>query len=175
MTLTNNTKLQNTEFQADFTEQAAAEVIAEGALSLTLEGATPVVNGDWAYSATAEGRTGEVAVNSIDLDGAPGVIYSGQAGGAIRIKVAGLDILEGTSEPEATDSVAVAVFVNNDIVDFFDEGFVLEHDNETLAEFNIDTYIGNLQPLDVIRIALVGGTEETVDYDIDNAGTVNIV
>ena len=175
MTLTNSTKLQNTEFQADFTEATAAETVAEGAISLALEGATPVINGDWAYSATAEGRTGEVAVNSIDLDDDPGIIYSGPGGGAIRIKVAGLDVLEGTIAPEATDTVVPAVFVNNDLIDFFDEGFTDEIDTGTLVEFNLDTYIGNLQPLDVIRIALVGGGEETADWDVDNAGTINIV
>lgn len=175
MTLTNSTKLQSGEFQADFAEAAAAETVAEGAEALALEGATPAVSGDWAYSATAEGRTGETAVNSIDLDGEPGIIYSGPAGNAVRVQVKGLDVLEGTIAPEATDSVAAALFLNNTVVDYFDEGFVSEVDTATLVEMNIDTIVPGLQSGDVIRVGLIGGGEETADWDIDNAGSVNII
>jgi len=175
MTLTNNTRLQTAEFQADFSEAAAAETAAELGESLALEGATPAVNGDWAYSATAEGRTGEVAVNSIDLDGEPGVIYSGPAGGAVRVKVANLDILEGTIAPEAADSVTAALFLNNDVVAFFDEGFVSEIDTEIASEMNVDTYVGGLLSGDVIRVGLIGGGEETADWDVALGGTLNII
>lgn len=175
MTLTGNTRLRTAEFQADFSEAAAAETAAELAEALALEGATPAVNGDWTYSATAEGRTGETAVNSIDLDGEPGVIYSGPTGGAVRVHVNGLDVSEGTIAPEATDSVAAALFVNNTIVDFFDEGFVSEVDTETAVEFNIDTYVGGLIEGDVIRVGLVGGGEETADWDVALGGELNIV
>ena len=176
MTLTNSTKLASAEAQADFTEAAAAETVAEAAVALAMEGVTPAVNGDWTYSATAESVGGEVAGSGgHDLDAAPGLIYSGPAGGAVRIKVAGLDILEGTIAPEAADSVAAAVFVNNDLVDYFDEGFVDEIDTATAVEMNLDTYLGGLQPLDVVRIGLVGGGEETADWDVAVGGSINII
>lgn len=180
MTLTNSTKLQSGEYQSDFSEAAAAETVAEAAEALALEGSTPAVSGDWAYSATAEGRTGEVAVTgpgsvSIDVDGEPGIIYTGPAGGAVRVQMKGLDILEGTIAPEAADSYAVALLVNNTIVDFSDEGVTAVGTGETVVEHNVDTYVGNLQNLDVIRVAVVGLGEETVDLDVAVGGSLNIV
>jgi len=175
MTLTNSTKLQSTEAQGDFSEATAAAVAAEVAESLALEGVTPAVNGDWTYSGTAEGRTGEVAVNGIDLDGEPGLIYSGPPGNAVRVKFTNLDIDHGLIAPEAGDTAAVALFVNNDIIAFADEGFVAELDAEPAIEFNLDTYVPGLQTSDVIRIGIVGGGEETLDLDVAVGGTINIV
>lgn len=179
MTLTNSRSFKSTPYSIAVAEAAAAEV-AEGvfgtdnvaeALALT-EGYDET--GDWVYSATAEGRTGEVAVNGIDLDGEPGLIYSGPAGGAVGVTIEEVDIAEGTIAPEATDSVTLALTLNNDIVAYADEGYVSELDTETAAEMNLSTYVGNLQPGDVLRVALIGGGEETMDVDVA-PGNVKIV
>jgi hypothetical protein len=171
MSLTGNRTLHQSQYLISVTEAAAAEV-AEGvygtantgeALALT-EGYAEM--GDWIYSANAEGRTGEVAVNGLDFDGEPGLIYSGPPGGAVGITVEEVDIAEGTIAPEATDSVTLAVMLNNTVVAFADEGFVSELDTETAAEMNCSTYVGGLQTGDVIRIALIGGGQETMDVDV---------
>lgn len=172
MTLNHHTRLEATDYSITTTEAAAAET-AEGALgtantaeALALtEGYSEL--GDWVYSATAEGRTGEVAVAGIDLDGEPGLIYNGPAGAHVRVAFKNLDISEGTIAPEAGDSVTAAVMLNNTVVAYADEGFVAEIDTEAAVEFNCDTIVGPLQPLDVIRLALVGGGEETADWDVD--------
>lgn len=166
----------------DFTEAAAAET-AEGvagtanlAEALALEaivpvdGVLPLEGGTLEYNATAEGRTGEVAVGGNDLDEEPGLVWGGPAGvfAHLQVRVTNLDILEGTIAPEDTDTVTAAVFVNNDIVAFADEGYVGEIDVATAVEFNIDTIVSVTEG-DVIRIALVGGGEEAADWDVDNA------
>lgn len=175
MSLTNVRMLKAGEYQISVTEAAAAEV-AEGtvptaeALALT-EGYSEI--GDWIYSATAEGRTGEVAVNSIDLDLEPGLIYSGPAGGAVGVTIEEVDISEGTIAPEATDTATLALFLNNDIIAYADEGFVALT-GEVLHEMNLSTYVGNLQPGDVLRVGLVGSGSEVIDVDI-TPGDVRIV
>ncbi len=165
----------------DFTEAAAAET-AEGvqgtanlAEALALEtilpadGLLPLEGGMLEYNATAEGRTGEVAVNGNDLDEEPGLVYGGPAGvfNHLQVRITNLDVLEGTIAPEATDSVVAAVFVNNDIIAFADEGYTVEIDTATLVEFNIDTIV-TVTEGDVVRFALVGGGEETADWDVSN-------
>jgi hypothetical protein len=180
MTLDSHTKLRSTEYLITTTEAAAAET-AEGvfgtanlaeSLALT-EGYSEL--GDWTYSATAEGRTGEVAVSGIDLDGEPGLIYSGPAGGAVRVTCRDLDVAEGTIAPEAADSVVAALFLNNDIVAFADEGYTAELDTEAAVEFNFDTYVGGLQVGDVLRLGLVGGGEEVSDWDVAVATRLKVV
>jgi hypothetical protein len=169
MTLTHSVGLKVVDSQSDFSENAEFDLVAEAALSAGLEGTTPVL-GHLTYSATAEGRTGEVPVAGNDLDGGPGLIYSGPAGGAVTVEVVGLDVTTGAiGGPEATDAVTAAVFVNNDIVAVADEGFVAELDSVT-AEFNMATYVGNLQPLDVIRVGVFNNTEESVSLDIALGG-----
>jgi hypothetical protein len=166
----NHRRLAVSEYQILTTEAAAAEV-AEGvpgtanlaeALALT-EGYSEI--GDWIYSATAEGRTGEVAVNGIDLDGEPGLIYSGPAGAAVGVTFEGIGISEGTIAPEATDGATLALFKNNDLVDYADEGFVLLT-GETVHDMNLSTYVAGLQTGDVLRVGLVGSGSEVIDVDI---------
>jgi hypothetical protein len=168
MSLTNNRGLKVSDYSIATTEAAAAETVAEAgeALGLT-EGYSEL--GDWIYNAAAEGRTGEVAVTygtiSIDVDAEPGLVYSGVEGGAVSVSVEEVDITEGTIAPEATDTVTLALLLNNTIVAYADEGFVALT-GETVHEMNMHTYIGGLQPGDVLRLAVIGNTEETVDVDI---------
>lgn len=165
----------------DFTEAAAAET-AEGtkgtdnlgeALALEgivpADGVLPLEGGTLEYNATAEGKTGELAVAGIDLDEEPGLVYGGPSGvfNHLQVRVTNLDVLEGTIAPEATDSVTAAVLVNNTVVGFADEGYVSEIDTGILTEFNIDC-IATVTEGDVIRIALLGGGEEVSDWDVDN-------
>lgn len=170
MTLTHSTKLVGTPYSIIATEAAAAET-AEGVLgtdntaeALALTEAY-VETGDFVYSATAEGRTGEVAVAGVDLDGEPGLIYSGPSGVAYRVSIAGLDVSEGSIAPEATDSVTAALYQNNTVVAFADEGFVSEIDTGTAVAFNFDTYV-SLTEGDVLRLGLLGGGEEVADWDV---------
>ena len=177
MTLTNSTKLRSVTVNGDFAEDASAAVVAEGGEALALTDSSSIAgaeSGDWTYSATAEGATGEVAVDGVDVDAEPGMIYTGPAGNAVRVKVANLDVASGLIAPEAADTVTAAVLKNNDVVAFADEGFVAELDAVT-AEFNIDTYVGGLKSGDVIRVALIGGGEETLDLDVAEGGTIDIV
>ena len=181
MTLTSSKKLVPNPTDGDFSEVAAAETPGgefgtdNVAVALPLEGVTTTPGADWTYSATAEGGTGETPVNGIDLDGQPGMIYSGPAGAAIRVEFKGLDVSEGTIAPEASDSVVAAIFKNNAIVAFAEEGFTNEIDTGTPVEFNGQAYVGGLQNGDVIRIGLVGGSEETADWDVAVGGSFVLV
>ena len=177
MTLTNSQKLRSVTVNGDFTEATAAAVVAEGGEAMAMETSNETAafeSGDWTYSATAEGRTGEVAVNGIDLDEEPGIIYTGPVGNAVRVQFKNLDVAAGLIAPEAADTATAAVFLNNDVVAFADEGFVAELDAETV-EFNVDTYVGGLRTNDVIRVGLIGGTEETLDLDVAEGGSLDIV
>jgi hypothetical protein len=179
MALTSSAKIANTPYSIAVAEAAAAET-AEGtqgtanlaeAIALT-EGYNET--GDWIYSATAESLGGEVAVLGLDVDDEPGLIYSGPVGGAISVVVDGVAVLEGTIAPEATDSVVLAIMLNNTVVGYADEGYTSELDTETAVTFNAATYIGNLQEGDVVRVALIGGGEEASDWDV-TPGNVKIV
>jgi hypothetical protein len=129
---------------------------------------------DWTYSETAEGLDGEVAspVGSFDMDGEAGLIYDGVPGGSINVRAA-VDVSAGNLTPEATDSVILAIFKNNDPIGQADEGFVAELDTGT-AEFNVSAYT-TLKTGDVLRVALVGATanETDVDYALSEDGQVS--
>jgi hypothetical protein len=181
MTITNSTKLSGGLAYAIAPAEAAAAETAEGtfgtnnlaeSLALT-EGFTELA--DFTYSATAEGRTGEVAdANSaIDVDAEPGLIFTGPSGSSFQMGFRNIDVSEGTIAPEATDSVTAALLVNNEIVAFADEGYVSEIDTGIATEFNLEngTYV-TLQESDVVRLCLVGGGEEVADWDVDTAGSV---
>lgn len=170
MTLASHVKLKSTPYSVAVAEAAAAET-AEGtvgtsnlaeALALT-EGYDET--GDFIYSATAEGRTGEVAVDGNDVDGEPGLIYSGPTGTQVRLEIEDLDVAEGTIAPEAGDSVVAALLQNNTIIAYADEGYTAELDTETAVEFNIATTV-TLTEGDVVRVALLGGGEEASDWDV---------
>lgn len=184
MSLTHNTRLAGGLAYGIATSEAAAAETAEGtfgtdnlAEALALTEAFSEL-GQFIYSATAEGRTGEVANadSAIDLDGEPGLIYSGPSGAAFNIGFNNVDVLEGTIAGEATDSVVVALMVNNEIVAFADEGYTAEIDTGTAVEFNLEngTYVV-LQESDVVRLALIGGGEEVTDWDIDTVGNLYVV
>ncbi len=174
MSLTKNVKLSPQEYQID-QEAATITVNAETATATRMEGNTPAVSGDWSYSDTAEGRTEEVAVNGIDMDDAPGIIYAGPSGVAVRVQVTGFDIDLSAINPAAINTVALGLFLNNTLVDYCDEGFVTELDNEAVDEFNIDTYVGGIQEGDVIRMGWVQGTENAeLDLEAVVGGSLNI-
>lgn len=176
MSLTGNVKLRSVSVNGDFDASIAEAVVAEGGAGLPMTTTDEIAGaetGDWTYAVSSEGRTGEVAVNLIDLDDEQGITYSGPAGNAVRVKVANLDVTEGAAIADAADTVTMAVMLNNDVIAFADEGFVAELD--VTVEFNVDTYVGGLQSGDVIRVALIGGTEETLDLDVAEGGTIDIV
>jgi hypothetical protein len=185
MSLTNHTKLESVHTSAEVSGLELT-IVDETAEAMAFE--TPIpAEGDWTYSATAEGRTGEtpVTVNgvSVDLDGDPGFIYSGTPGGAVRVKVAGFDIAAGIIAPAAGDNAVFALMKNNDVVAFADEGYIAEissDEADALAEtpLNVDTYVGGLQEGDVIRWAVIpaeGQTNEEFDLTVAEAGQLLIV
>ena len=177
MALVKNVKLNAVqEFQIDQKAVTDVTLIGETPLPMELEAATPAINSDWTYSATAEGRTGEVAVSCVDLDDLDGIISSGPSGAAVRVKVSGFDVDAATTiAAEQADTMTLGLYVNNVLVDYADEGFVAELDDEVVDEFNLDTYVGGLIEGDVIRLAYVSGTEEVeMDIDLIGGGSLNI-
>ena len=139
MTLTGNVKLRSVSINGDFEAGTEHSVVAEGGEAYAMTTSDEVAGnetGDWTYSATAEGRTGEIAVNGIDVDDQPGMIYSGPAGGAFRVKVTNFDVVDGDIAVEAADTAVMAILLNNTVVAFADEGFVAELDIS--AEYNVD-------------------------------------
>jgi hypothetical protein len=157
MTLTNSTKLESVHTSAEVSGLELT-IVDETAEAMAFE--TPIpAEGDWTYSATAEGRTGEtpVTVNgvSVDLDGDPGFIYSGQDGGAVRVEV----------------------------VAYADEGYIAEistDEADALAEtqLGVDTYVGGLKTGDVIRWAVIpaeGQANEEFDLTVAESGQLLIV
>lgn len=171
MSLTDNVKLRAVSINGDFEAVADVDLVAETPEAVPLTPSVGIAaneSGDWAYSATAEdnGTAGT-------LDGQPGIIYTGPAGNAVRVKVTGLDVDEESIIADPADSATAAVYVNSSLVAYADEGFVSELD--ITAEFNLDTYVGGLQSGDVIRVAVVGGGEETFEAGVAEGGTIDIV
>lgn len=140
--------------------------------------------GELAYSATAEdaGTPG-------DLDGQPGLIYTGTPGGFVNVQVSDFDVKASPTSattPESSafveageiaaveDSVSLNVFINSDIAGHCDEGSVVEMDTAT-AEFNMDQQIGPLVSGDVIRLGLVWTGEADADLSLPTAGAVRII
>lgn len=173
MTLTTNATLR--------VSKLGASLVA-GVIECPLEGTAlslPVVyegiSTDWTYSATAEGRGGETPDTtalpgySVDMDDAPGLIYSGPSGGQVEIEWANVDIkaVNTPSSPEATDELTVALFLNNKFVGQSDEGFATEFDTAT-AEFNGTHVLTGLIATDVIRFALItqeGSEDALIAYN----------
>jgi hypothetical protein len=68
------------------------------------------------------------------------------------------------------------IYVNNTLISTADEGVLTELDDEVVEELNIDTYIGNLQVGDVVRIGVQGlGEEAEVDIETVVGGTISII
>ncbi len=149
---------------ADVSLDAAAEAIA---LTVPTDGANL---SDFVYSATAEDN-GTAGI----LDAQPGITYGGPDGGYVRVTLKNVDVLEHAiiAVPEATDTVALAVYKNSELQDVGDEGFATQ--NEIAIEMNMDTIVGPLANGDVIRVALArGGKEETASWDVAAAGTLTL-
>lgn len=164
--------------QGDFLESAALETAAEVAVAVTMI-LTDELNGtEWTFSEAAEDNGTAGA-----LDGQDGIIYNGPSGASARLHITDLDISEGTIAPEATDEVAVAVYVNSTLYDICETedarvlagtGFVSEIDTGIAVEFNYDATIQNLQEGDVVRVALLSGNEETTDWDVAAGGNLTL-
>lgn len=156
----------------DFSEAAAAEVVAEAAEALAMEGVAP--NPHWEYSATAEdnGTAGS-------LDGQPGVIFKGEITSAARVNVRALTLAGGTITPEATDKIAAGIYKNSVLVATLDNESVADEyvfdelDAETIVAEG-DTIVDAVAPGDVIRVAIIGLGEETVDVDVALGGAFSI-
>lgn len=180
MSLTNSTRLESIDTSA---EVSGATVVLNAETGVSLAAETPIpAEGDWTYSATAEGRTGEVAVitNGVsnDFDDAAGFIYSGNNGGAARVKISNLDLTANAiTGPTEGETYAVALMKNNDVVAFTDEGY---QDGADLAatEQNLDTYVGGLISGDVLRVAILskeGNADIEADIDVAEGGAILIV
>jgi hypothetical protein len=135
------------------------------ALGLT-EGSTQTEAGDWIYSATAEGLTGETAVLGLDVDDEPGVIYSGTPGAQCSVRVEGSIVGEGTIGGEAGDSGTLVVLRNNTVVGIAEEGFV---DLGVAATYDMNVtecVVTNLQQGDVLRLAYLSDGSEIQDMEV---------
>ncbi len=164
------------EFMMDQKAETDTTHNLEVAVAAALEGPVPTLHEDFLYSATAENRVEEVAVDGQDMDDEPGIIYSGPSGVTIRVQIDNFDIDAATTIAAAQiDTVCLGLYVNNTLVDYADEGFLTELDNEVADEFNLDVTIRNLQENDVIRVAYVQGTENAeLDLDLLNTGQLRI-
>ncbi len=165
-------------------EAAAAETDGpdeEQAEALALT-AAPTVDGrvhngvEFTYSATAtdNGIAGE-------LSGTPGVIFSGPSGlyTTVKVQVAKVDVSEGSiAVPDAEDTCTIGLYVNSALWAIADEGFAPDEsfDVGTAFEFNISETDLALTENDVVRVAIVGveANEETLDWDVDAEGTLEI-
>lgn len=179
MSLTSNVKIQPAETYTDAleTDQVEIPAIAGQAALLPLdETGSPVyaLSADWAFTENAENPAGEVAVDGRDFDATDGLVYTGAAPTAVQVTVlVDTDAGAGISPiaPEATDSAALALFRNNDLVGYASEGYVAELDAEVVTEWNLDTYV-NVQENDVLRLAFVNGTVgEAFDIEAVEAGS----
>jgi hypothetical protein len=129
----------------------------------------PTEQTEFVYSAIAEDN-GTAGI----LDGQPGLVYAGPQGGYARVKVKNHDVVEHAiiAVPEATDTVALALYKNSELAAYGDEGFVTQ--NEIAIEMNVDAVVGPLNVGDVVRVALVGGGKlETASWDVA-AGTITL-
>lgn len=157
---------------ADFSEAVAAETVAEGSVSLAMEGAS--VSPHWEYSATAtdNGTAGA-------LSGQPGLVFKGEIQAAARVNVRALTLAAGVIAPEATDKVAAGIYKNSELVSTLDNESVAneyvfdELDAETIVA-ECDTIVDAVAPGDVIRVALIGLGEETVDIDVALGGAISV-
>ena len=183
---------KNTVLGARFTidEAAAAETDGPGeeqgeALALTAV-ATPshgkITNGtEFEYQAVAEDN-GIVDAGLSFLDDEPGVVYRGPIGlfTVVKVRVTDVDIQEGAiAVPDDEDTVTLALFVNSTLWAIADEGFAPNEsfDVGTPVEFNISQTDLALTEDDVIRVVLLGveANEETLDWDVSNEGTLEIL
>jgi hypothetical protein len=162
MTLSKNQKFEKQGPIYGETDEVAlvepgANLVESTALTLSVD----AESADWTYSATAEdnGTAG-------NLDGQPGVVYNGPNGGYAQVRVTNYDTLEhAITAPEATDTAALALFKNSEVVDYGDEGFNA-HASEIAVENNVNTYVGPLNTGDVVRVGVVFTGEVDADLDL---------
>jgi len=179
MSLVNSTKKAAFPSSAEVT---GATVVLNDETGVSLAFETPIpAEGDFTYSATAEGRTGEVAVitNGVsnDFDGAAGFIYRGEDGGAVRVAIQNLDLTANAiTGPTEGENYVVALLQNNDVVAYADEGW-LDGADLSATEINLDTYVGGLKENDVLRVAILseeGNADEEADIDVAEGGNILI-
>lgn len=170
--------------QGEFIDNAALETVAEAPVAYDLEPAdnTNVTNFLFSENAEDNGTAG-------DLDLQDGLIYDGPPGNYVQVRVADLNVTEGTIIASAVDEVAAAVYINSTLFAIMDtedarrltgglgtekvedvnetkgSGFVSEFDTEANAAFHFDGRVGPLSTGDVIRFGLLSGNEETSDWD----------
>ena len=171
-------------------EAAASETDGPGeeqgeALALTVV-ATPshsrITNGtEFEYQASAEDG-GIVSITLSYLDDEPGIVYRGPAGlyTIVKVRVTDVDVQEGSiAVPDDEDTCTLALFVNSTLWAIADEGFAPNEsfDVGTPIEFNISQTDLALTEDDVIRVVLLGveTNEETLDWDVGNEGTLEIL
>ena len=161
MSLTNSTKFNVVQQTGTVPEVALSEPGANlmEAIPVTLTNNADVQ--DMLYSATAEDNG--IAGN---LDGQPGLIYTGPQGNYFRVKLTNVDTIEhAITAPEATDTASLAVFINSVVADYGDEGYN-EHDAEIAVENNIDTLVGPMNTNDILRVGFVFTGEVNADLDV---------
>ena len=162
------------QIQGSFTDATAAETAGEEAEALALTVTDHSNEVDWEYSAIAEDNTTDVhqqgeAIAPSEMDLQPGLLYKGPSGISIQVMITELDILEGSIEPEEGDGLNVAAYLNSTPMIESDEGLSKDFDTETSVEFNLRGTIHNVQEGDVVRFGMYGTSEETVDWDNEEA------
>jgi hypothetical protein len=129
MPLTNNTKFSVEPVLGETDEDADVSLILGVAEATAVT--VPTEQTEFVYGATAEDN----GIAGI-LDGQPGLVYAGPNGGYARVKISNHDVLEHAiiAVPEATDTVALAIYKNSEVAAYGDEGFVAQ--SEIAIEMN---------------------------------------
>ncbi len=180
MTNTVSTSLSIKQLAGEVDEDEEMSLVAETPQAIVMALTDQEHNSHFTYSATSEDnlhQTLEANYTGV-LDGAPGITYNGPAGMANHLRFAcdELDIIEGIIISGNDDSFVASLFVNSDLVAYFDTedarasngGFVTEVDTGIAVEYHIDTIITVVEG-DVIRVALQHGEEGTFDLDVNAA------
>lgn len=162
------------QIQGSFTDFTSGDTAGEEAEALALTVTDHSNEVDWEYSASASDNATDIhspgeSTPPEEMTGQPGLLYKGPSGISVQVMITELDILEGSIEPEEGDGLNVAVYLNSTAMIESDEGLQKNFDTETSVEFNLRGTIHNIQENDVLRFGMYGTSEETVDWDNEEA------
>lgn len=175
----NASSLRVMPIQGTVAETTEADTVAEVPEAIIMTITDAENSPTFSYSATSEDNLNQTAEADYvgSLDGQPGITYNGPSGMTNHLRFAcdTLKVLEGPIAPADTDTIVPALYVNSDLRAFFDTedaraangGFASEVDTGIAVEYHIDTIV-HVNEGDVIRVAVLGGTEETLEWDIDD-------
>ena len=163
------------QIQGSFDDNTSADTAGEEAEAWALTISDHSNEVDWEYSAIAEDNTTNIhspgeATPPSELDLQPGLLYKGPSGVDAQVMVTEFNLAEGgAGDAEEGDGVNLAVYLNSTPMLESDEGLSRDFDTETPVEFNLRGTVHNIQENDVLRFGIYGTSEETLDWDNEEA------